>query len=117
MHTLLLCVATSFCSDPLDALEPYSSQSTLPRGVRVMIEDGDEMQKHDQTKLMAQDGSHDGQRLGIVLSSNPATTCYTIKLDHTGDVVQVGPNCVTPCVVFRGAGHRAFCLRPLLKYL
>ena len=46
MRTLLLCVATSFCSDPLDALEPYSTQSTLPRGVRVMIEDGDEMQKH-----------------------------------------------------------------------
>ena len=64
----------------------------------------------------AHDGPQQDQHLGSVLSFDATTTCYTIKLDKTGDVVQVGKNLVSQCVVFRGVSRRAFYLRPLLKY-
>jgi hypothetical protein len=67
-----------------------------------------------------EDEQQQQQRRAIVLSFDPASSSYTVKMEEASETVEhvnVDPSCVTPCVVFRGAGRRSFCLRPLLKYL
>ena len=74
------------------------------------------MRELDQPKPMSHSSAQECRLSGIVMSFNATTTCYTIKQDHTDDVLQVDRRLVTRSIMFRGANRRAFFLRPLLKY-